>query len=122
MIERHILEEEVMKKRFLFSAAVILVFSATAVLAGPTIDNFSISLDDGEIYAGSGSGYNDGTGEYDTPWYYYENTDWYNQWFYDDPPDPTPAGVSLTSMPRQSGSPSSRRSWPPFPCTGKAPK
>jgi hypothetical protein len=72
------------KKIFLFSAIVLLTFSASQVFAGPTTDTFSVTLSNGnELVGGSGSGYNNGS------WYYYENTDWYNQWFYDDPPDPT---------------------------------
>jgi hypothetical protein len=77
------------KKIFLFSAVVILIFSAVPALAGPTTDDFSITLTyDNQFVSGSGSGYNDGTGVQGTPWYYYPNTNWYNQWFYDDPPDP----------------------------------
>jgi hypothetical protein len=83
------------KKVFLFSAIVILTFSAAQVLAGPTTDTFSVTLTNGNQFVdGSGSGYDDGLGMQDptgapTPWYYYPNTSWYNQWFYDDPPDPT---------------------------------
>jgi len=83
-----------MKKLLLFSVAVVFIFIAMPVFAGPTTDNFSITLDTtNQFVTGSGSGYNgdtslhDATGN-DTPWYYYPNTDWYNQWFYDDPPDP----------------------------------
>ena len=84
-----------MKKQLLYSTAVILVFLAVSASAGPTTDNFSVTLaNDNQFVTGSGSGYDDGNGMkdptgYPTPWYYYDNTGWYNQWFYDDPPDPT---------------------------------
>ena len=83
-----------MKKQLLFFVVVILVFTVVSASAGPTTDTFSITLaNDNQFVTGSGSGYNDGNGMQDptgyaTPWYYYDNTDWYNQWFYDDPPDP----------------------------------
>ncbi len=84
-----------MKKLSLFFAVVILVFIASSALAAPTTDNFSITLSGANTFeSGDGDGYNDGNGMQNptgapTPWYYYPNTDWYNQWFYDDPPDPT---------------------------------
>jgi hypothetical protein len=79
-----------MRRLLLFSVAAVLAFVVTPVLAAPTVDSFSISLYVNNTFVnGGGSGYNDGTGVQGTPWYYYENTDWYNQWFYDDPPDPT---------------------------------
>lgn len=41
---------------------------------------FRIALDtDGNFQAGDGHGYNDGT------WYYYPQTGWYRQWYYNDP-------------------------------------
>ena len=40
-------------------------------------DVFTVDLDTrGEVVAGDGSGYGDGS------WYYYPNTDWWNQWFF----------------------------------------
>lgn len=72
-----------MKKLLLFSAVVLLAFMATQAFAVPTVDNFSITLDgNNQFVEGSGSGYDNGS------WFYYPNTDWWNQWFYDDPPDP----------------------------------
>ena len=72
-----------MKKLLLFSTAVVLVFLATPALADPTVDTFSVTLDgNNEFVSGSGSGYDNGA------WFYYPNTKWHNQWFYDDPPDP----------------------------------
>ena len=74
----------------LYVAAVLLAFIATPAFAAPTVDNFSIELEQSNNFiTGGGSGFDDGTGADGTPWYFYENTDWYNQWFYDDPPDPT---------------------------------
>ena len=72
-----------MKKLSLFFTVVIFAFIAAPVLAAPTTDNFVITLNNGnQFVSGSGSGYNNGG------WYYYPNTEWYNQWFYDDPPNP----------------------------------
>jgi hypothetical protein len=75
--------------------AAVLAFVVTPALAEPTTDTFKIGINDGNMFQyGSGTGFNDGTGVPDpqtgepTPWYYYQ-TDWYNQWFYDGPPDPT---------------------------------
>ena len=79
-----------MRRLLLFSVAAVLAFMVTPALAEPTTDNFSILLGESNVFSdGGGSGFNDGTGVQGTPWYYYDNTDWYNQWFYDDPPDPT---------------------------------
>jgi len=75
--------------------AVLTLFICSTANAIPTVDSFSITLEnDNQFVTGSGSGFNDGDGMMDvtgnaTPWYYYPNTGWYNQWFYDDPPDPT---------------------------------
>ena len=77
-----------MKKSLLFSVAAILAFMVGPVSAQPTIDTFYTHLDGQTVFNGSGSGYNDGTGVNGTPWYYYGNTDWYNQWYYDAPPNP----------------------------------
>ena len=79
---------------FIILPVLIICFSSTAN-AIPTVDSFSITLGtNNQFMSGSGSGYYDGDGVPDiagnvTPWYYYPNTGWYNQWFYDDPPDPT---------------------------------
>ena len=79
---------------FVILPVLILCFCST-IQAAPTVDNFSITLETtNQFVTGDGSGYNDGNGMVDTsgnatPWYYYPNTGWYNQWFYDDPPDPT---------------------------------
>jgi hypothetical protein len=80
--------------KYIILPVLILYFCSTAN-ALPTTDTFSITLkDDNQFVTGSGTGYYDATGVQDvtgahTPWYYYPNTGWYNQWFYDDPPDPT---------------------------------
>jgi len=78
-----------MRKLLLFSVAAVLAFVVTPALAEPTADNFFIFMDAGGFVLGGGSGFNDGTGVAGTPWYYYPNTQWLNQWFYDAPPDPT---------------------------------
>ncbi len=78
-----------MKKLLLFSAAIILVSMAAPALAAPTLDSFDAMLAGNNFFiGGGGSGFDDDTGEMGSPWYHYLNTEWYNQWFYDDPPDP----------------------------------
>lgn len=73
----------------------MLAFVVRPTLAAPTTDSFSIVLSSNNFESGDGSGFNDGDGVPNpftgtpTPWYYYANTDWYEQWFYDDPPDTT---------------------------------
>jgi hypothetical protein len=53
------------------------------VWADPKVENFTITLDyDNQFLGGGGSGWNSGD------FIYYPNTYWWNQWFYDDPPDP----------------------------------
>lgn len=68
-------------------AVLAMVFVACAGSARAddltTLDQFWVTFDvNGQLVAGGGSGYGDGT------WYYYENTEWWNQWFYDHPYDP----------------------------------
>jgi hypothetical protein len=55
--------------------------SMTLVPSDLTEDCFSVQVDEQGVAQGGGSGYNNGQ------WYYYTNTDWSNQWFYDDPFD-----------------------------------
>lgn len=76
-----------MKKLLLFSAVVILIFSITTVSAAPTEDTFKATIYGPTNVTGSGSGWTEPTGG--EPWFYYPNTGWWNQWFYDDPPDET---------------------------------
>jgi len=77
----------IMRSLLIFYAATVLAFVATPSLAAPTTDTFEFCYIDYGYETGSGSGFNDGTGLYGEPWYYYENTGWYTQWFYDAPPD-----------------------------------
>jgi hypothetical protein len=83
-----------MRKLLLFSVAAVLAFVVTPTLAAPTTDSFSIKLFGPNLFiAADGTGFNDGTGVQDiygaaTPWYYYPDTQWYNQWFYDAPARP----------------------------------
>jgi hypothetical protein len=53
----------------------------TMILSDITVDDFWVQVDPKGQAEGSGSGYNGGH------WYRYENTDWWNQWFYDHPYD-----------------------------------
>ena len=70
--------------------AAVLAFVVTPALAEPTEGTFWLELYSSNWFnQGGGSGFDNDTGYEKTPWYYYENTDWYNQWFYDAPPDPT---------------------------------
>lgn len=69
-------------KRVMLALAVAIGLSASSY-AQPIEDQFFISLDaNSNIVDGGGSGF--GGGE----WYYYPDTLWYNQWFYDHPFDP----------------------------------
>jgi len=56
----------------------------------PKTNDFWVSFDPaGNIVdAGGTDYYDDGTGASYNGWYFYENTDWWNIWFYDDPFDP----------------------------------
>ncbi|MCP4639887.1 MAG: PEP-CTERM sorting domain-containing protein [bacterium] len=63
--------------------AVVLACGTASADILTTTDTFSVVVDgEGNVYEGDGSGYNNGA------WYYYQNTDWWNQWFYDHPFDP----------------------------------
>jgi hypothetical protein len=48
-------------------------------------DDFSVEYDYAGFLAGGGSGY---PGDPEGLWYFYENTGWMNEWFYDHPYDP----------------------------------
>jgi len=73
-----------MKLKFsLFGLCIVLVLLSVQATAAITYESFYVSLDSqGDVTVGGGSGYNGGD------WYYYENTDWWNQWFYDGVYDP----------------------------------
>ena len=76
-----------MKKFLLVGAAMVLVFAlATSAWAAPHYDNFwGVLSYDNQMIAGGGTGWNGGE------WIQYPyapNVPWWNQWFYDDPPDP----------------------------------
>ena len=83
-----------MKKFLLGGTTLVLVFAlATSAWAEPTTDYFWADLGPNNSVAGGGSGWNangnpsGGEGE----WIYYPEapgSPWWNQWFYDDPPDP----------------------------------
>jgi len=65
-------------------AAVALAAIAGSAAAEPVIDDFAIQLDgQNEFIDGGGSGWGGGQ------WIYYPDTGWWNQWFYNDPPDPS---------------------------------
>jgi hypothetical protein len=74
-----------MKKLIFCSTMVMLVLMLSASVWGASKnENFSVTLGpNNSVIEGGGSGW--GNGE----WIYYGETDWWNQWFYDDPPDPT---------------------------------
>ncbi len=64
----------------------LLLITADAAVAqpdGPITDTFWVEVGENGVIGGGGSGFNGGE------WYYYENTDWWNVWFYDHPYDPT---------------------------------
>lgn len=61
----------------------VVACAAAGAEAAPTTENFQVILDgQNHVMDGSGSGWDGGA------WIYYPNTGWWNQWFYDDPPDP----------------------------------
>ena len=72
-------------KKILISL-LLVAFLAVSAVATPTHDTFHASLYyDYDIFDAGGSGYDpDGDGEGN--WYWYPLTEWYNQWFYNDPP------------------------------------
>ena len=66
----------------LFMAA-FLVFLAAPPSAMAVVDEFHVEIgNDNVLISGGGSGYANGT------WYYYQNTMWWNEWFYNAPFDP----------------------------------
>ena len=68
--------------------ATMMALAVAPAVADPVEDYWSISIDwDVFFVEGDGTGYNDGTGEFGTPWYYYDSG-WWNQWFYNAPYDP----------------------------------
>jgi hypothetical protein len=56
--------------------------SMTLIPAPKMTDSFWVRVDTLGEAVGGGSGYNGGN------WYYYPNTNWWNEWFYDHPFDP----------------------------------
>ncbi len=62
---------------------VVLAMSGMAA-AALHHDEFNAVIDSQGNVTGGGTGFDGGQ------WYYYPNTDWWNQWFYDDPPMPFP--------------------------------
>jgi hypothetical protein len=56
--------------------------SMTLIPAPKMTDSFWVQVDTLGEAVGGGSGYNGGN------WYYYPNTNWWNEWFYDHPFDP----------------------------------
>ena len=75
-----------MKGKLLTSLLCMLVVGvlSTTVSAVPTHDTFNgLFWEDNTMVYGGGSGWNGGQ------WVYYPQSEWWNQWFYDDPPDDT---------------------------------
>jgi len=56
------------------------VFQWTDMYEPPRVNNFTANLDPFGHFAGGG-----GTNFYGQGWYFYENTNWWNIWFYDNP-------------------------------------
>ncbi len=73
-----------MKTAAAFMASFVLICALVApAVAGPTTDNFTVTIQPDGSVSGIGTGWNGGQ------WIEYPNTGWWNQWFYDDPPDAT---------------------------------
>lgn len=67
-------------------ALLLVAFCAAPAVA--ELDDFSIELDmNREMVYGDGTGYV--TPDGDGPWFYYPESDWWNQWFYNGPKDTT---------------------------------
>ncbi len=67
-----------MKRNYFLLIVAVLLMASTAMA---TLDEFSATFKGhNNLVEGSGSGWNGGE------WIYYGQTDWWNQWFYDDPP------------------------------------
>lgn len=74
-----------LKARFLWVAiaASIWMLGVAVGPAGAVEDYFTVDLDvAGQVAAGQGTGYEHGS------WYYYPNTDWWTQWFFNGPYNP----------------------------------
>jgi len=72
-----------MRMTLLGGFVVLLAIATAPAAAQPIVDNFFVTVNwDEELVTGGGSGYNGGE------WYYYPQTYWWNEWFYDHPYDP----------------------------------
>ncbi len=68
-------------KSLVFSIVVFFILNTSALWA--VQDTFTVQMGPkGEVLEGGGSGYGEGQ------WYYYPNSEWWNQWFYNGPYDP----------------------------------
>ena len=75
-----------MQRTFLLCAVSLMLagLCVAPVSAEVKHDTFNgVWVGDNEFNGGGGTGWNSGE------WIYYDQTDWWNQWFYNDPPDPT---------------------------------
>ena len=72
------------RKHFTFALLMVCLLIPIALAnatGGPKHDDFWVLLEGDNWYLdGTGTGWNQGE------WIYYDETDWWNQWFYDDPP------------------------------------
>lgn len=74
-----------MKGSLLKSLVAVVAVAALAASASAQqkIDTFGVVMEgNNDLVTGEGTGWDGGR------WIYYDQTDWWNQWFYDDPPDP----------------------------------
>ena len=98
-----------MKTKFVLgcTAVVLILVLATSAWAEPKTDTFWVEMMPNNMVSnGGGSGWSvfpDGEGD----WIRYPLTDWWNEWFYDDPPDPTRYKVISYDMILQPGAPGS---------------
>ena len=79
-----------MRKTLTISVIALLLAGSVAWAVGPKHDTFSVTLyGDNWLFEGDGTGWSPagGPGE----WIHYDQVqpDWWNQWFYNDPPDGT---------------------------------
>ncbi len=72
-----------MRKLTAIICLLLVAFFVSGAKAEPIVDNFNITVYPDGSYVGGGTGYNGGE------WYYYPESGWINEWFYDHPFDDT---------------------------------
>jgi hypothetical protein len=71
-----------MRQLLLRCLLMVVVLVGLTAMAQAKTDHFGATIDQSGYVTGSGTGYAGGE------WFYYPDSGWWNQWFYDDPFDP----------------------------------